>query len=505
MDITKTRGYDKEQAIPERNTDAEVSWPSTRTELEKQQIEIDKGIDILLNGTKQKKNSGLSTVNCLAYAVAHIYNDMCGTVWFMYLLYFITYTADYGPKVASAALLSGQITDGIAANLIGFLIDKTKTRIGKTTPLFLFGTFLTMPMFFLTFGPCYACDIICSLTSQGSCSSNMYQTILYANYIIVPALLNIGCAAIQVSTMSIIVSITYDQAQRDSLISYRNACTFGSNLFTLSIALLLFEFAPDGIWQFRILVCSITLLGVLAAIFYLYGVPEVALSNKALTQDIKFSTWSIESAGNSVSHWWEWLLAQQFYCYGLAYTLAKMTINVTMMLTPFYLVHVMMFEQSEETPTPLAIASVPLASYFSSMAFTLIISKRLNKYFDQRNRLIGLLISSCLVAISSLPFLWITVRLHWVIYVLVAIQGLGMALGLNITSSLISDMLGRNSKTNAFVYGTYGLFDRFASGAVLTICSTVIEEEKWLRILIGVIPICTMLTACTLVSIANRK
>ncbi|CAI2366839.1 unnamed protein product [Moneuplotes crassus] len=485
-------------------SDAELSLPKADTDLQSEIMKTTRGRAILLNQDQQKQDIGLSTVNCLAYAVAHIYNDMCGTVWFMYLLYFITYTADYGPKVASAALLSGQITDGIAANLIGFLIDKTKTRIGKTTPWFLFGTFLTMPMFFLTFGPCYACDIVCSFTSQGSCSSNMYQTILYANYIIVPALLNIGCAAIQVSTMSIIVSITYDQAQRDSLISYRNACTFGSNLFTLSIALLLFKFVPDGIWQFRILICICTIIGIITSVFYLYGIREVDLSLKALSQDIKFSTWSVESAGNSVSHWWEWLSIQQFYYYGLAYTLAKMTINLTMMLIPFYLVHVMMFKQAEETPTPLAIASVPLASYFSSMAFTLIISKRLNKYFDQRNRLIGLLISSCLVAISSLPFLWITVRLHWVIYILVAIQGLGMALGLNITSSLISDMLGRNSKTNAFVYGTYGLFDRFASGAVLTICATVIEEEKWLRILVGIIPMCTMLAASILVRIAGR-
>lgn len=269
--------------------------------------------------------------------------------------------------------------------------------------------------------------------------------------------------------MSIIVSITYDQAQRDSLISYRNACTFGSNLFTLSIALLLFGFVPDGIWQFRILACICTIIGIITGVFYLYGVREVDLSLKALAQDIKFSTWSVESAGNSVSHWWEWLSTQQFYFYGLAYTFSKMTINLTMTLIPFYLIHVMMFKKSEETPTPISIASVPLASYFSSMVFTLIISKRLNKYFGQRSRLLGLLISFCLITISSLPLLWLTINFHWVIYILVAVQGLGMALSLNITSSLISDMLGRNSKTNAFVYGSYGLFDRFASGAVLTI------------------------------------
>ena len=145
--------------------------------------------------------------------------------------------------------------------------------------------------------------------------------------------------------MSIIVSITYDQKQRDSLISYRNACTFGANLFTLSIALVLFEYVPDAKRQFRILAFIITLIGVICGIFYLYGVPEVKLSTKAITQGIQYSSWSVESRGNTVENWKEWLTIKQFYCYGAVYTLARMSINVTMTLTPFYLIHVLKYEK----------------------------------------------------------------------------------------------------------------------------------------------------------------
>ena len=74
----------------------------------------------------------------------------------MYLLYFISYTVEWGPGLASLALLSGQITDGIATNLVGFFIDKTKTKIGKRTPWFIFGTVLVIPSFLLTFNTCYA-------------------------------------------------------------------------------------------------------------------------------------------------------------------------------------------------------------------------------------------------------------------------------------------------------------------------------------------------------------
>jgi len=118
---------------------------------------------------------------------------------------------------------------------------------------------------------------------------------------------------VQISTMSIIVSITYDQKQRDNLISYRNAFTFGSNLVTLGIALVLFELMSDAVMQFRVLCLIITFVGIIFGIIYLYGVPEVKLSTKAITQGIQYSSWSVESRGNSVESWSEWLTIKQFY------------------------------------------------------------------------------------------------------------------------------------------------------------------------------------------------
>ena len=450
----------------------------------------------MLNRKGEPKHVGLSNLNVVAYAAAHIYNDMWATVWFMYLLYFISYTVEWGPGLASLALLSGQITDGIATNLVGFFIDKTKTKIGKRTPWFIFGTVLVIPSFLLTFNTCYAWDIICGGDHSNTCSTSRYKTIAYIYYIILPALFNIGWAAVQISTMSIIVSITYDQKQRDSLISYRNACTFGANLFTLSIALVLFEYVPDAKRQFRILAFIITLIGVICGIFYLYGVPEVKLSTKAITQGIQYSSWSVESRGNTVENWKEWLTIKQFYCYGAVYTLARMSINVTMTLTPFYLIHVLKYEKWEEEPTPPEIASVPLVSYWSSMVFTLLYSNKLNKFFNEYNRLSTLMYGSGLVIISSVPFLFITPQIHWVVFFLVPIQGIGLAIGLNVASSLISDMLGRNNKNSAFVYGTYSLLDKFASGILLVIVGeTVIENVHWLRGLAGLLPIFTSFLA----------
>ena len=316
--------------------------------------------------------------------------------------------------------------------------------------------------------------------------------IAYIYYITLPALFNIGWAAVQISTMSIIVSITYDQKMRDSLISYRNAWTFGSNLFTLIVALILFEYESVAIWQFRILVLIITGLGLTWSIFYLYGVREVKLSTKAITEGIQYSSWSVESRGNTVEDWKEWLTIQQFYLYGLVYTLARMSINVSMTLTPFYLIHVLKFHKEIDEPTPPEIASVPLVSYLSSMIFTLFYSTKYNTIFNEYNRLSTLMCGTLLVVISSIPFLFMQESTHWFVYLWVPVQGVGLAIGLNVSSSLISDMLGRNNKNSAFVYGSYSLLDKLGSG-ILLVCigETVIERVIFLRWLWGFLPIIT--------------
>ena len=78
----------------------------------------------------------------------------------MYLLYFLTYPVGLGAGKASIALLSGQIADGIATNVVGLLIDKTNTRIGKKKPWYIAGFLLVLPTFILTFNTCAICEAV---------------------------------------------------------------------------------------------------------------------------------------------------------------------------------------------------------------------------------------------------------------------------------------------------------------------------------------------------------
>jgi len=57
--------------------------------------------------------------------------------------------------------------------------------------------------------------------------------------------------------------------------------------------------------------------------------------------------------------------------------LVRIAVNVTMSVQPFYLITVTGFEKTEENPTPIAIALVPLVSYIFSLVFSLFFYKKM--------------------------------------------------------------------------------------------------------------------------------
>jgi len=72
-----------------------------------------------------------------------------------------------------------------------------------------------------------------------------------------------------------------------------------------------------------------------------------------------------------------------------------------MSIQPFYLVYVPKFEPSEQNPTPIFLAAIPLFSYILGMLFSMFIQRRLTEYL--KNRMYLMLIAVLLTVISSIP------------------------------------------------------------------------------------------------------
>lgn len=368
---------------------------------------------------------------------------------------------------------------------------------------------------------CFLCNWVCGDVPKDKCDAYTPMATLY--YSVNGSLFNIGWAAVQISTMAIVVGLTQSQTRRDKLISQRNGFTFVANLSVLGFALIMINSIEDPFNQFTYMAYVLTGVGLLICIFYLFTVPEVKLCDEAahynklylknkkdeedaegqqehLLDGANASGEELERTGSSaeseveVHQWSDWLKDGNFYVHGMVYMFVRLAVNVTMSIQPFYLVYVLQFEGEAPKPhlgeargTPIAIALVPLASYTTSMIFSIFFYKSILRCFG--NRLYPLFIGVIIIGVGSTPLVFLPASAKYAVYACTPIQGVGLAIMLNTATSLISDVIGDDETSSAFVYGCYSLLDKFSGGLVLTIITSyLLENEFWLRMLTGVLP-----------------
>lgn len=77
------------------------------------------------------------------------------------------------------------------------------------------------------------------------------------------------------------------------------------------------------------------------------------------------------------------------------------------------------------------------------------------------------------------------------------IQGVGIAMMLNTSTSLISDVVGQDSKQAAFVYGIYSFLDKIANGFMLYfLVEKYSYDDHALRLIVTTIPIGSAIGTC---------
>lgn len=214
---------------------------------------------------------------------------------------------------------------------------------------------------------------------------------------------------------------------------------------------------------------------------------EFTMTNK--DQAVKEGNAKHSMLSVSMKTWKDWLTEGSFYVHAIVYMLVRIAVNVTMSVQPFYLILVTGFAQTKENPTPLAIALAPLISYICSLIFSLFLYKRMvNKY---KNRFVPLFFSVVVITMGSIPYLFLNdeASVRWLVFPLSGIQGIGLACMLNTATSLISDVVGKDEQSAAFVYGAYSFFDKVANGILIFVITSVwIDNAQALKWCIAVIP-----------------
>lgn len=254
----------------------------------------------------------------------------------------------------------------------------------------------------------------------------------------------------------------------------RNGFTYAANICVLSLALILFATIQNQVTQFRILGVMCVVLGALTTLFYIFIVKENHLSQladereaqykQALGNSTEKKKAETEKKGKSAG---DWLCEAQFYIFGLVYMFARIALNTTATIMPLYLVKTQGFLPKDGGEgTNINVAGVPLSSYVASLCWSAFAQNWVTQKF--RNRLIPMMMAICITAVGSIPMAFLgSGDLRYMIYLLAPLQGIGNALMLNTGTACISDVIGQDNTSAAFVYGFYSLCDKFANGILL--------------------------------------
>ena len=142
-----------------------------------------------------------------------------------------------------------------------------ETPLGKRMPVYFISIFLIFPCFYLTFNP--------PTFAIGKDPLNPVPYIPF--FFIIPTLMNIGQGGMQLSHLSLLNSITYDQRRRDKLINYRNSCAYAAGIVVPAISFFSFTYFSDEFVQYKIISNFCLVLGIITTIFFLWKIDEIKL------------------------------------------------------------------------------------------------------------------------------------------------------------------------------------------------------------------------------------
>ncbi len=168
--------------------------------------------------------------------------------------------------------------------------------------------------------------------------------------------------------------------------------------------------------------------------------------------------------------------------------LVRIAVNVIMSVQAIYIIKVLKVERSDTDPTPIPIALTPLISYLITLGFQLFVQKAMVRKL--RNRFLPMFIAILITAAGCVPLLFLEPDFFWGIYICSPVTQFGLAIMMNTSTSLISDVIGKDADSSAFVYGFYSFMDKIANGIAIERAIKLFEDnETGLRYIMCFLPI----------------
>ncbi|CAG0915809.1 unnamed protein product [Notodromas monacha] len=403
-----------------------------------------------------------------AFAVGHVLNDLCASLWFTYLLVYFHFVLKFDNKLSGIILMIGQIADAISTPFVGLESDRDDgfylCKYGRRKTWHLIGTLCvlgTMPFIFMK---CINCEN----------SSQSAQLLYYGAFV---AIFQFGWASVQISHLSLIPELASCQHERTGLNALRRSLNIRRYAFTVASNVTVYVIAwasfgieandsmsngligPQNSGAFtKIVLISLSIGAVFSIIFHV-GVkepPSLSQMDRAEREQ------SIKNRGfMKPGHWMQ---LSEFYKTAMLYMVTRLYVNITQVYIPLYLQDSLNLEARN-------LAIVPLVMYVSGFGSSFCI-----KWTNRRlGRKVSYLAGS---AVGLVACGWIylgegEIYKHYWIYAVAVLAGMCSSTILITSLSITSDLIGENTESGAFVYGAMSFADKLSNGLVIVLIQSL--------------------------------
>ncbi|XP_003374004.1 conserved hypothetical protein [Trichinella spiralis] len=219
----------------------------------------------------------------LAFGFGHVYNDLCASMWFSFLLVFLRKALLFTAPAAGSIFLIGQIADAISTPAVGFESDRLNVplfclKYGRRKFLHLIGTICVAMSFVFLFMKCFGC------TYGDDGTKEWIQLLYYCPFVVI---FQFGWASVQIGHLALIPELTPCTAERAALNGIRT--------------------------QYRKI-------------------------DEALPSEVVEPSTSVSSTTKKVLVTWKhWLQNRQFYLISILYMCIRLCNNISMTYLPLYI------------------------------------------------------------------------------------------------------------------------------------------------------------------------
>ncbi|CAH1778048.1 unnamed protein product [Owenia fusiformis] len=401
-------------------------------------------------------------------------------MWFSYLLVYLHFVIGFNNVLAGNLMLIGQVSDAVFTPFIGFESDRTNgfCGYGKRKSWHLLGTICCICSFPFLFNACISCEH----------SAKWAQFIYYSPFVVI---FQFGWASTQISHLSLIPDLTSNSQERVELNAIRYAFTVISNLLVYLITWLMLgihqtdnandvvdvkgTLSSQDTSKFRDITFVVVGLGAVFSIIFHIGVkehnhegseedkephtPRSSYSAFEDTDEEKIPFINGQLKVRKCLTVTDWLKQRQLYQIGLLYMFTRLVVNISQIYLPMYLTYTLSLKKHY-------IAIVPLIVYISGFISSFLM-KPVNYVVGSKGAyMLGVI---CTVG-GCVGFSFLQKQVNLIVFAPAAFLGAGGSIILVTSLSMTADLIGENTGSGAFVYGTMSFTDKLSNGvAVLLI------------------------------------